>query len=47
MFCLAKVVHVVVGALLFLASGIAVSAVITLTPLAPTNVPPGLSGVAL
>jgi hypothetical protein len=42
MFYLAKVVHVVIGALLFLASGIAASAVITLSPLTPTNVSPGL-----
>ncbi len=37
-----NVIHIVVGALLFLASGIAASAIITLTPLTPTNISPGL-----
>ncbi len=42
MFYMAKVVHVVVGALLFLASNIAAAAIITLTPLTATTVAPAL-----
>jgi hypothetical protein len=42
MFYMAKVVHVVVGTILFLASNIAAAAIITLTPLTATTVAPGL-----
>lgn len=42
MFYMTKVVHVVIGTFLFLASGIATAAIITLTPLTSTTVAPGL-----